>query len=266
MLSLAAIASALGALAPSPSLAPLEVVEAQLVALRERKLRDVFSFASPTNRRTTAPFTRFRDMIMRSKAYFPLIDAVDHEVISALHLGDGRWRCRVRISAHDRGGVGALRNSEFQWELSKQAESPVEFDLGQCMTNQRYGYRGVIIAWDDRCQQPDEWCELMDVDSLPRGRDQPFYSVLVDSRDRPGAQVTYVAQENVAPTEPVPIDHPRFGQPLFTGEVDDDAGVWRVNPLLHETYPRGVHDCWMVDAVLPDDGARAKPTMNDRAC
>ncbi len=34
----------------------------------------------------------------------------------------------------------------------------------------------------------------MRVDMLPGGREQPFYSVLVDVRDRPGAQTTYVAQ------------------------------------------------------------------------
>lgn len=31
----------------------------------------------------------------------------------------------------------------------------------------------------------------MKVDLLPQGRDQPFYEVLVDERDRPGGQTTY---------------------------------------------------------------------------
>lgn len=34
----------------------------------------------------------------------------------------------------------------------------------------------------------------MRVDALPGGREQPFYHVLVDVRDRPGPQTTYVAQ------------------------------------------------------------------------
>lgn len=34
----------------------------------------------------------------------------------------------------------------------------------------------------------------MRVDLLPQGRQQPFYHVLVDVRDRPGGQTTYVAQ------------------------------------------------------------------------
>ena len=34
----------------------------------------------------------------------------------------------------------------------------------------------------------------MNVDTLQHGRNQPFYHVLPDTRDRPGAQLTYVAQ------------------------------------------------------------------------
>ena len=34
----------------------------------------------------------------------------------------------------------------------------------------------------------------MRVDMLPGGREQAFHYVLVDTRDRPGAQTTYVAQ------------------------------------------------------------------------
>lgn len=47
---------------------------------------------------------------------------------------------------------------------------------------------------DPRCQADPAWIEQMRVDMLPGGREQPFYSVLVDTRDRPGAQTTYVAQ------------------------------------------------------------------------
>ena len=43
----------------------------------------------------------------------------------------------------------------------------------------------------------EAWIETMGVDGLPKGRDQPFYHVLVDARDRAGDQVTYVAQENM---------------------------------------------------------------------
>ena len=53
---------------PTPELSPREVVELQLVALRENDDEDrgiavAFRFASPTNRRSTGPLERFARMI-----------------------------------------------------------------------------------------------------------------------------------------------------------------------------------------------------------
>ena len=49
----------------------------------------------------------------------------------------------------------------------------------------------------------------MKVDHLPRGPSQPFYHVLVDSRDRPGGTSAYVAEEHLAlQRAPQPVVHP----------------------------------------------------------
>ena len=52
--------------------------------------------------------------------------------------------------------------------------------------------------------------QAMRVDSLPAGRNQPFYHVLVDARDRnPPASTTYVAQENIATIRgQTQVEHP----------------------------------------------------------
>lgn len=44
----------------------------------------------------------------------------------------------------------------------------------------RYSYIGVIFGWNSTCQpdEGEEWIERMDVDTLSRGRKQPFYNVL----------------------------------------------------------------------------------------
>ena len=68
------------------------------------------------------------------------------------------------------------------------------YDLGQCLVHHKYSYRGVIVGYHPRCEQSEAWIRQMDVDSLKYGREQPFYHVLPDTRDRPGAQLTYVAQ------------------------------------------------------------------------
>lgn len=51
------------------------------------------------------------------------------------------------------------------------------------------------------------------VDALPGGRDQPFYRVLVDVRDRP-FQLTYVAQCNVEllPPPVLAVMNPEIGK------------------------------------------------------
>ena len=60
------------------------------------------------------------------------------------------------------------------------------------------------------------------VDALPGGREQPFYRVLVDIRDRP-FQCTYVAQCNVELIRPSPVAaviNPEIGRSFdgFDGE------------------------------------------------
>lgn len=56
-----------------------------------------------------------------------------------------------------------------------------------------------LCRWDNSCCEDDEWQKASDVASLPHGLQQPFYQVLVDSKDWEGQwarpAVAYVAQE-----------------------------------------------------------------------
>jgi len=81
--------------------------------------------------------------------------------------------------------------------------------VGQCFLHKKNGYRGVIFKADCKCRMDDSWIQMMGVDSLERGRNQPFYHCLADCHDRPGAQTTYVAEDNVSPAgDAFPVDHP----------------------------------------------------------
>jgi len=77
---------------------------------------------------------------------------------------------------------------------------------------------------DKRCQASEEWMETMEVDKLSRGRRQPFYSILVDINDRgPEPQITYVAQENLLPSEHGDqVEHPLVER-LFEGRIEERA-------------------------------------------
>ena len=238
---------------PSTSLPPIEVVQAAMKAWRANEIQTVITFTSPQNRRAVRNMEDFELILRSSSAFKHIIFCYKFEVLSALSIGESEWQCRVRIEAsEDRRLVGARTLAKYyRWDLSRQSK-PVSFGLGQCLRHRKYEYRGVVIGWDDQCKQSADWCEQMRVDELDGGRSQPFYHVLVDGRDRPGGQQTYVAQENIAPVPVQPVDHPSFAQPLFTGEIDEDEGTWLLNPIVRAQHPKGLEGCWLVDGVVPD--------------
>ena len=145
------------------------------------------------------------------------------------------------------------------------AHTPHHTALGQVLTHRVYGYRGVIIGYDPVCMMPSDWIAQMGVDKLDRGRAQPFYHVLVDTRDRPDEQVTYVAEENVE----LPVSESLFkGKPPAAGmavdavehplvrryltSLDTARGVYEPVDALKSLYPPNVAGCWMTDVVMPD--------------
>lgn len=75
--------------------------------------------------------------------------------------------------------------------------STVHYSIGQVIRHRIYGYRAVIVGWTAGCEASNDWVERTGTQALPHGTAQPFYHCLVDVRDRPQAQVSYVAQDNV---------------------------------------------------------------------
>jgi len=84
----------------------------------------------------------------------------------------------------------------------------IRYDIGDVIEHKRYGYRGIIMGYTPECQASAAWRVSMNVEALERGTAQPFYHVLVDSRDRPGGQTTYVAEENIMIRPWCEIVHP----------------------------------------------------------
>ncbi|GAO50830.1 hypothetical protein G7K_4951-t1 [Saitoella complicata NRRL Y-17804] len=76
----------------------------------------------------------------------------------------------------------------------KNLKREPKYRVGQIFVHQRYDYRAVITGWSKNCSEEttEEWIQMMGVDRLNEGREQPFYHVLVeDSSHR------YVAEENI---------------------------------------------------------------------
>ncbi len=86
-------------------------------------------------------------------------------------------------------------------EYTPEPVSPV-FAPGQLVHHQRYGYRGVVVAYDANCRASREWY-LSNMTQPPL--DQPWYHVFVDG----GTHTTYVAESSLkADSSGVPIAHP----------------------------------------------------------
>jgi len=77
-----------------------------------------------------------------------------------------------------------------------------KFEVGQLVKHRRYGYRGVVVAFDQTCRAPEDWYRS---NRTQPDRNQPWYHVLVDQSDT----VTYAAQSSLLADDDVAeVDHP----------------------------------------------------------
>eukprot|EP00438_Fugacium_kawagutii_P002043 Skav205100 [mRNA] locus=scaffold2214:185004:194922:+ [translate_table: standard] len=118
-------------------------------------------------------------------------------------------------------------------------EDPIDLDIAglidslQGFVHRRYGYRGVVLSCEPWCTANRAWKRMMGVSNLPRGEWQPFYHCLVDERDRPGGQVTFVGEENLTPDDDAafPVQHP-FIEPFLIR--CDELKSYLPSPKLEE--------------------------------
>ncbi len=99
----------------------------------------------------------------------------------------------------------------------------------------------VIIAADESCRASAGWITATGTSRLAHGTSQPFYTCLVDIRDRPAAQVSYVAEENIALL---------FTPPQELGSSESLPTV--LHPLIQKhfvAYDRGL--------FVADDGSKS---------
>ena len=102
---------------------------------------------------------------------------------------------------------------------------PPRFEPGDLVEHVRYGYRGVVVAVDVRCQASEAWYES---NQTQPDRGQPWYHVLVD-----GQRVnTYVAQSNLRDdVSGRAVDHPAvdvFFEKFAEGRYSRNERDWVV--------------------------------------
>jgi len=107
--------------------------------------------------------------------------------------------------------------------MIRLAEIVPEFERGQLVCHKRYGYRGVIVAYDLGCTADEKWYQS---NMTQPGKSQPWYHVLVDATD----QTTYAAEENLqADPSGQPVQHPlvvRFFGEFVAGRYTRNDDPW----------------------------------------
>eukprot|EP00928_Gymnodinium_smaydae_P031766 TRINITY_DN23210_c0_g1_i2.p1 TRINITY_DN23210_c0_g1~~TRINITY_DN23210_c0_g1_i2.p1 ORF type:complete len:373 (-),score=94.79 TRINITY_DN23210_c0_g1_i2:2-1120(-) len=116
-----------------------------------------------------------------------------------------RRQLGAAIQAQALSKIGMLQaawRGGFGFPLPVPSEQRERLLLGQnlvpgaVIVHRKFGYRGIILACEPWCVAAAAWRAQMGVPRLARGEAQPFYHCLVDERDRPGGQVTFIAEEN----------------------------------------------------------------------
>jgi len=109
----------------------------------------------------------------------------------------------------------------------------VKYRVGQVVKHARWGYRGVIIGWDETARAPANWIKEMHKENSEWSK-QPNYAVFVDTRDRTAPQITYVPQENI-----VVIKHTKVLHPSVEDYFEHfDGSQYLPRPWLRAIYRR----------------------------
>ncbi|KAF1811189.1 YccV-like-domain-containing protein [Eremomyces bilateralis CBS 781.70] len=106
----------------------------------------------------------------------------------------------------------------------------VKYRVGQMMKHARYGYTGLVVGWDSKCEQSEEWIRTMNVDALGGGRSQAFY--LVRASD---GHTKYVAEESIKVYMGEPSDRTMRGAGEFFQRFDQQTREFISN--IRDEYP-----------------------------
>ncbi|SGZ00341.1 BQ5605_C034g11341 [Microbotryum silenes-dioicae] len=89
-----------------------------------------------------------------------------------------------------------MRDDDMVGPEPQLGTSRIRWRIGQVFRHRLFGYCGVVRGFDEECLASEEWIQSMGVDTLPHGRSQPFYHVIIE-----GGGTRYVAQENIGDEE-----------------------------------------------------------------
>ena len=109
----------------------------------------------------------------------------------------------------------------------------IKFRVGQVVQHIKNGYRGVVVGWDPQANAPNDWLKQSGEENQD-WMHQPNYLILVDTRDRPEPQFTYVPQDNLKIKKHARVIHPK----LYDYFKDYDGAQYVPRLWLQIIYPK----------------------------
>ncbi|CAK3966431.1 F-box only 21 [Lecanosticta acicola] len=175
-------------------------------------LGDAHGAATLHRRRQCLPY-----LVEHFQAHFPEDIGLVEKHIPAMFADEREYNILLHLITQARSKD---RNLPAPRPRDQSTKEIVKYKIGDHFTHRRYGYEGVIVGWNIRCDAEPRWIEQMGVDDLPRGREQPFYNAVYDSpplgnqrafyttvcvhadfNRADDKSVRYVAEENIGKTE-----------------------------------------------------------------
>ncbi|GAA5867347.1 hypothetical protein JCM3774_003556 [Rhodotorula dairenensis] len=136
----------------------------------------------------TLQYAEWLESLIQSE--YPLDVAYLTEIVGpVLSLSTTEPNRRARLDAL----CAAIRDEDATPKEPKPATRVIRWPaLGHVFRHRLFGYLAITRGYDYRCEAGEQWIRQMRVDTLPYGRDQPFYHVVVED-----GSARYVAQENI---------------------------------------------------------------------
>jgi len=107
----------------------------------------------------------------------------------------------------------------------------IKYHIGQVVRYKKTGYRGVIIGWEQTSKPPVHLHSVTPEKDVEK-RSYIVYVVLVDTRDRPAPQLTYVIEDNLH------VIQSKILHPLIEYYFEDySTGRYIPRPWLQAVYP-----------------------------
>lgn len=146
-----------------------------------------------------------------------------------------------------------FRIDQLESEEYKKKPDDIKHRVGQIFQHKHYRYWGVIVGYDQICQQSSGWMKKMKV--TKKTANKPFYKTIYvegyDEEENGNLKCSYVPEENVIRSRNItPLDHPHLQQ-IFEAYMPL-AGAFELNENMAQLYPDDAYWIWVQRQYMPE--------------